>query len=105
MVDLDPAALRANGISPNVVNAVNVQSLTLPSGEAKIGDKQYIVSVNTSAPAIEALNNVPIRQIGPSTIRLSDVAHVQDGWAVQQNIVRLERRRSVLLTIIKNGMS
>jgi multidrug efflux pump subunit AcrB len=104
MVDLDPEALRADGISPNdVVNAVNAQSLTLPSGDAKIGDKQYIVSVNTSAPTIDALNRVPIRQIGPTTIHLSDVAHVRDGWQVQQNIVRSNGRRSVLLTIIKNG--
>jgi multidrug efflux pump subunit AcrB len=104
MVDLDPAALRANGLTPNdVVNAVNAQSLTLPSGDAKIGDKQYIISVNTTAPSIDALNQVPIRQVGPTTVRLSDVAHVRDGWAVQQNIVRSEGRRSVLLTIIKNG--
>ena len=104
MVDLDPAALRANGISPtDVVNAVNAQSLTLPSGDAKIGEKQYIVSVNTTAPNIDALNRIPIRQVGPTTIHLSDVAHVRDGWAVQQNIVRTEGKRSVLLTIIKNG--
>jgi multidrug efflux pump subunit AcrB len=104
MVDLDPEALRAAGVSPNdVVNAVNAQSLTLPSGDAKIGDKQFIVRVNASAPTIDALNRVPIRQIGPTTVHLSDVAHVRDGWAVQQNIVRSNGRRSVLLTIIKNG--
>ncbi len=104
MVDLDPGAMQAAGIAPNdVVNAVNAQSLTLPSGDAKIGDKQYIVRVNTSAPTIEALNRIPLRQIGPRTVQLSDVAHVRDGWAVQQNVVRTNGRRSVLLTIIKNG--
>jgi multidrug efflux pump subunit AcrB len=104
MVDLDPDALRANGVAPyDVVSAVNAQSLTLPSGEAKIGDTQYIVSVNASAPTIDALNNLPIRQVGATTVRLSDVAHVRNGWAVQQNIVRSDGRRSVLLTIIKNG--
>jgi multidrug efflux pump subunit AcrB len=104
MVDLDPEAMRAAGVSPNdVVNAVNAQSLTLPSGDAKIGDKQFIVRVNTAPPTIEGLNNVPIRQTGPTTVHLSDVAHVRDGWAVQQNIVRSNGRRSVLLTIIKNG--
>jgi multidrug efflux pump subunit AcrB len=104
MVDLDQNALTANGISPNdVVTAVNAESLTLPSGEAKIGDKQYIVSADASASTIEALNNVPLRQSGATTVRLKDVAHVRDGWAVQQNIVRAEGRRSVLLTIIKNG--
>src|SRR5208283_571364 len=46
MIDLDPDALRARGISPNdVVNAVNAQSLTLPSGDAKMGDQQFIVKV------------------------------------------------------------
>src|SRR6266550_3099204 len=47
MVDLDPDALRAHGITPNdVVNAVNAQNLTLPSGDAKLGDQQFIVRVN-----------------------------------------------------------
>src|SRR5215475_2785690 len=104
MVDLDPAALYAKGITPDdVVNAVNAQSLTLPSGDAKMGNRQYIVSLDATTPTLASLNNVPIRQVGGTTIRLSDVAHVRDGWAVQQNIVRSEGRRAVLLTIIKNG--
>jgi len=104
MVDLDPAALNARGISPNdVVNAVNAQSLTLPSGDAKLGDQQFMVKVNATAPSIDALNKLPIRQVGGTTVYLEDVAHVRDGWAVQQNIVHSEGKRSVLLTIIKNG--
>ena len=104
MVDLDPDALRAQGLTPNdVVTAVNAQSLTLPSGDAKLGDKQFIIRVNASAQSIEALNNIPIKQVGPTTVYLRDVAHVRDGWAVQQNVVRTEGKRSVLLTIIKNG--
>jgi multidrug efflux pump subunit AcrB len=104
MVDLDADALRAQGVTPtDVVNAVNAQSLTLPSGDAKMGDTQFIVSTNANAPTIAALNQVPIRQVGATTVRLGDVAHVRDGWAVQQNIVRADGRRAVLLTIIKNG--
>lgn len=104
MVDLDPDALRAQGLTPNdVVTAVNSQSLTLPSGDAKMGDKQFIVRVNASAQSIESLNNLPIKQVGGTTVYLRDVAHVRDGWAVQQNIVRAEGKRAVLLTIIKNG--
>src|SRR5271155_5771659 len=104
MVDLDPDALRARGITPNdVVNAVNAQNLTLPSGDAKMGDKQFIVRVNSLAQSIAALDRLPIKQVGPTTVYVSDVAHVRDGWAVQQNIVHTEGRRSVLLTIIKNG--
>ena len=47
MVDIDPDKLLAKGLTPNdVVNAVNVQNLTLPSGTAKIGDTQYIIHSN-----------------------------------------------------------
>src|SRR3984885_9438328 len=63
MVDLDPAALQATGISPkDVLNAVNAQSLTLPSGDAKMGNQQFIVKVNSLAPSIEDLNKLPVKQ-------------------------------------------
>src|SRR5260221_14377969 len=104
MVDLDPAALLAQGLTPtDVTNAVNAQNLTVPSGDAKIGDKQYIVRLNTQPPTVAALNDIPIRQVNGTTVYLRDVAHVRDGWAVQQNVVRADGRRAVLLTIIKNG--
>ncbi len=104
MVSLDPDALRARGITPDdVVNAVNAQSLTLPSGDAKMGKQQFIVRVNAMPLTVQALNRLPIKQIGARTVYLSDVAHVADEWAVQQNIVHADGKRAVLLTIIKNG--
>ena len=38
-----------------------------------------------------------------ATVFLKDVAQVRDGSMVQQNIVREDGQRSVLLSIIKNG--
>jgi multidrug efflux pump subunit AcrB len=38
-----------------------------------------------------------------ATVFVKDVGQVHDGWLVQQNIVREDGRRSVLLSIIKNG--
>ena len=43
MVDIDPVKLEARGSPADIVNAVNAQNLTLPSGLAKIGDTQYTV--------------------------------------------------------------
>ncbi|HTJ64972.1 MAG TPA: efflux RND transporter permease subunit [Alphaproteobacteria bacterium] len=104
MVDLNPEALLAQGLTPtDVANAVNAQNLTVPSGDAKIGSKQYIVRLNAQPPSVAALNDIPIRQVGGTTVYLRDVAHVRDAWAVQQNVVRTAGKRSVLLTIIKNG--
>jgi multidrug efflux pump subunit AcrB len=104
MVDIDPTKLVAHGLTPlDIVNAVNNQNLTLPSGTAKIGDKQYVVRTNATPPSIRDLNDIPVKYANGATVFLKDVAQVRDGWAVQQNIVREDGQRSVLLSIIKNG--
>jgi multidrug efflux pump subunit AcrB len=104
MVDIDPAKLVSRGLTPlDVTNAVNAQNLTLPSGTAKMGDTQYAVLTNATPSTIDDLNNIPIKTTNGATIFVKDVGQVHDGWLVQQNIVREDGRRSVLLSIIKNG--
>src|ERR1700722_9798143 len=104
MVDLDPAKLQAKGLTPlDIVSAVNTQNLTLPSGTAKIGDTQYSVRTNATPVALDDLNNIPVKFANGPTVFLKDVGYVRDGNLVQANVVRTEGRRSVLLSIIKNG--
>src|ERR1700751_4905594 len=104
MVDIDPLKRQARGLPPtDVVNAVNAQNLTFPSGLAKIGDKQYTVRTNAMPASIADLNNIPVKYVNGQTVFLQGVGQVHDGWAVQQNIVRNEGRRSVLLSVLKNG--
>jgi multidrug efflux pump subunit AcrB len=104
MVDLDPSKLLAKGLTPlDVVNAVNAQNLTVPSGTAKIDGKQYTVRTNATPSSIDELNNIPVRVANGATVFVKDVGQVHDGWLVQQNVVRQDGRRSVLLSIIKNG--
>src|SRR6202453_3039684 len=104
MVDIDPDKLLARGLTPlDVVNAVNTQNLTLPSGTVKMGDTQYTVRTNATPATIDDLNMMPVKFVNGSTIFLKDVAQVRDGSLVQQNIVREDGQRSVLLSVIKNG--
>jgi CzcA family heavy metal efflux pump len=104
MVDLDTQALYARGLSPtDVVNAISAQNLILPAGNAKIGDRDYTVRLNSSPEAVEALNNLPIRQINGSMTYIRDVAQVHDGFAVQTNVVRQDGQRASLMTILKSG--
>ena len=104
MVDIDPDKLLARGLTPlDIVNAVNAQNLTLPSGTAKIGDIQYTVRTNATPATIDDLNNMPVKFANGATVFVRDVAQVRDGSLVQQNIVREDGRRSVLLSVIKNG--
>jgi multidrug efflux pump subunit AcrB len=104
MVDIDPLKLQAKGLTPiDVVNAVNAQNLTQPSGTVKIGDTQFTVRTNAVPTTIEDLNNIPVKFMNGATVFVKDVGQVHDGSAVQQNIVRTDGRRSVLISIIKNG--
>jgi len=104
MVDLDPDALYANHLSAtDVSNAVNLQSLILPAGTAKVGDREYLVMLNSSPTVVTALNDLPVKTENGATVYIKDVGHVRDGFAVQTNIVREDGRRGALLTIIKNG--
>src|SRR3954453_10647185 len=104
MVDIDPDKLLSRGLTPlDIVNAVNTQNLTLPSGTAKIGDTQYTVRTNATPATIAELNMIPVKFVNGATVFLKDVAQVRDGSLVQQNIVRQDGKRSVLLSIIKNG--
>jgi len=104
MIDIDPLKLQAKGLTPlDVVNAVNAQNLTLPSGQAKIGDTQFVVRTNAVPSSIDDLNNIPVKFVNGATVFVKDVGQVHDGNAVQQNVVRTDGRRSLLLSIIKNG--
>ncbi len=104
-VDLNTTALQSKGLSAlDVVNAISLQNLILPSGTAKIGPKEYDVSIPNAAPqTITDLNRIPIKNVGSTTIYVKDVAWVRDGFPPQTNIVRVNGQRSVLLTIQKAG--
>jgi multidrug efflux pump subunit AcrB len=104
MVDLDMHALQGYGLTPlDVTNSISAQNLTVPSGQSKIGDWQYPIRLNSAPEAISALNALPIKVVAGSPVLVRDVAYVRDGSPPQQNIVRANGRRSILLTILKNG--
>src|SRR3954467_12499834 len=95
MVDLDQDALNANGLSPiDISNAINTQNVTLPSGTVKIGDRDYTVSTNSSPLDFSQLNEAPLKVVNGATVYIRDVAHVRDGYAVQQNVVRADGKPS-----------
>jgi len=103
-VDLNPKALEAQNISElDVVNALTKENLVFPSGTAKIGANEYPIDLNTSPGLIDRLNEMPIKTVDNTVIRVHDVAQVRDGYMPQQNVVRQDGDRSTLISILKNG--
>jgi len=104
MVDIDPAKLSARGLSPtDVVNAISVQNLVLPSGTAKIGELESDVEINASPQTLAEIADLPVKSVNGAMIYIRDVASVRAGFQVQTNIVHQDGQRGTLLSIYKTG--
>ncbi len=104
MVDLNPKEMFAKQISAtDVSNAVNEQSLILPAGTAKFGDREYFVKLNSSPRTVAELNMLPVKMVNGAPVYLRDVAQVRDGAGVQTSIVRVNGTRGALMVIMRNG--
>jgi CzcA family heavy metal efflux pump len=104
MVDADPNLMYAKHLSAtDVSQAITQQNLILPAGTARLGGKEFVVRLNSSPTQISALNDLPVRAANGAIVYIKDVAQVEEGYAVQTNIVREDGRRGALLTVLKNG--
>jgi multidrug efflux pump subunit AcrB len=104
MVDTDPNMMFAKHLSAtDVSTAITQQNLILPAGTARLGDREFVVKMNSSTATIDALNDLPIRASNGAIVYMKDVAQVHQGYAVQTNIVRENGKRGALLTVLKNG--
>ena len=104
MVDVDPDALKARGLSPqDVSNALAAQHQITPTGTQKIGEFDYSVRVNNTASVLEEFNSIPIKFVNGTNVLMRDIAYVHDGNAVQTNVVHVDGSRSVLMSVLKNG--
>jgi multidrug efflux pump subunit AcrB len=104
-IDLKPDELRAQGLTANDVNnAITNQNLIVPAGTQKIGDTEYNIRLNSSPLKVDQINDLPIRgRVGGNVTYIRDVAFVHDGHPPQTNIVRVNGRRAVLMSIQKTG--
>jgi multidrug efflux pump subunit AcrB len=104
MVDIDPAACASHQLAPaDVVQALLASNLILPAGSTRIGDTEFDVTVNNSPDTIEEFNRIPLKVASGAVVLLGDVARVHDGFAVQQNIVRVNGHRATYLAILKKA--
>jgi multidrug efflux pump subunit AcrB len=103
-VDIDPQALYSKGLSPgDVSRAINAQNVILPSGTAKMGDREYYVRMNSSTDSVRQLADLPVKQVNGATIYVGDVAQVREGSGIQTNIVRQNGKRGTYISMLKNG--
>jgi multidrug efflux pump subunit AcrB len=104
VADLDADAIYARGLSPqDVASALGDQNVILPAGTAKMGAREYDVALNGSPSLLADLDELPIKSVNGSVVKMRDVAHVHDGFAPQTNLVRRDGQHAVMLAVMKSG--
>ena len=103
-IDLDQRALHSYGLSAqDVVNALSVQNLITPAGTQKIGTYEYTINLNGSPRKVAEFNDLPIKVVNGAMVYVRDVAFAHDGSPPQTNVVQLDGKKGVLMTVLKAG--
>src|ERR1700733_14207704 len=103
-IDLDQHALHAHNLSANDVgNALARQNLITPVGTEKIGPKEFTIDLNDSPKILKDFNNLPVKVVNCPVVFMRDVAYVHDGSPPQTNVVQLDGKKGVLMSVLKIG--
>lgn len=104
VIKADPELLRAHNLTPDqLVAALRINNQTTPSGNVRIGDKNYITPTNTTIRSIKDFADIPLFKGGVQNLYLRDVATIEDGADVTVGYGLVNGKRSVYLAIAKNA--
>jgi CzcA family heavy metal efflux pump len=104
MVNLDPSALYANGLSAfDVGNALASTNIVIPSGTAKMGNYEYDIDLNMSVPKVSDFNKLPIKYLNGAPVFLGDVAPATDSHQPETNVVRFNGQQATYLLVVKHA--
>lgn len=104
MVYADPYKLEAHQLSlMDLVRTVNRSNLILPAGDVPIGTMDYSIYTNSQLPTIAEIDQLPIKVVGGSIVRVGDVGYAKDSRQILTSIVRVDGKRSVYTPVLKQG--
>ncbi|PZR24294.1 MAG: acriflavin resistance protein [Flavobacterium psychrophilum] len=103
-INVDPAQLRAHNLTPDqIVEAIRINNQTAPSGNVRIGDKNYLTPTNNTIKEIKDFEKIPLFKGGVQNLSLGDVASVKDGADITNGYALINGKRSVYVSIAKAG--
>jgi HAE1 family hydrophobic/amphiphilic exporter-1 len=104
-VNIDAQKLRSYGLSLlQVTQMLKTSNLDFPTGKVKTGETQYIVRLAGKFTSIEQLRNLVIGQSkSGGTVRLCDLAEIEDGQKEYTTLSRIDGTSSVGILVQKQG--
>ena len=101
-VNLDRDLLYAKAISVlDVVRSVNDSNFLMPSGDVRIGTVDYKLLTNNQFQLVKPMEDIVVRKIGDTPVRVRDLGYVSDSHETQSSVVRVNGERAVYLRVNK----
>jgi multidrug efflux pump len=101
---LDTDRLAAYRITvQDVEDALRKQNLEVPAGRIESQQREFSVTARTDLNTVPQFADIAVKQAGNYTVRLRDVARVEESAASERSYVRLNGVPSVSTGIIRNA--
>ena len=101
---VDPDRLAAYRLTvQDVEDALRRQNLEVPAGRIESQQREFSVTARTDLNTVAQFNEVVLKNVGGSIVRLRDVARVEEAAASERSRVRLNGVPSVSTGIIRNA--
>jgi hydrophobic/amphiphilic exporter-1 (mainly G- bacteria), HAE1 family len=101
-VNLLPERMQAVGVSAqDVMGALSRQNLEVPAGRVERGTGEQLVRVTGRITDPAQFNDVIVATRNGMTVRLGDVARVEDATEEERSIALVDDRRAVSLDVLK----
>ena len=102
MVDVDPKKLSGLGLTASdISDALNRQSLIIPAGTAKFGDREYSIRLNSSPELVTQFDGLPIKAVNGRTVFMRDIGHIRFGSMPQTSMSHVDGKKGVVQPILK----
>jgi multidrug efflux pump subunit AcrB len=104
VIKADPQLLRSHNLTADqLVEALRVNNQSVPAGNVRIGDINYLTPSNTTIKTVKDFENIPLFKGGVQNLYLKDVATVEDGADITTSYALINGRRSIYLPIAKSA--
>jgi len=101
---INPVALKAQNLSPvDVSRALASQNLTTPGGTIETGPQSITLKIEGRVDTIDAIERIVVREQGGHTVRIADVARVEDGQEEVKSIATYDGERTLMLSVRKQS--
>lgn len=103
-INVDPSKMRSHNLTTDqIVAALTENNRTAPSGNVRIGNKDYITPTNNTIRNIKEFEKIPLFKGSVENLTIGDVATVGNEADIIRGYALVNGRRSVFLSIAKSA--